>query len=98
MGKLYDLHEKAEIVFPWKYRFILIGFLVLFIGIGVLNSYFADQNKNTGDTNVYLNEEACFADEIYISVQSLNVTTSEDINQTDDDGDALSEYTLNLGL
>ena len=98
MGKMCDALKKSEIVFPIKYRLALGVLVVSLIGVSVLSSYLNDQNKDTGDTNVYLKEEACFADEIFISVQSLNVEKAIFDEQVDEDGDVLSKYILNLGL
>lgn len=99
MGKITDFIQKFDIEFNWKQRLLLGGLVLILLVSGFIGgSYAVDQNKNTGDTNVYLKEEACFADEVYISVQSLNVTTTENASETDEDGDALSQYTLNLGL
>ena len=57
-----------------------------------------DLNKNSGDTNVYLEEEVCFADEIFIKVNSINVFKDETVDGVDEDGDQLSQYTLSLGV
>lgn len=51
------------------------------------------------DTNVYLNEEICYAGGIYVKVNSISVTTNEEQQDSlDSDKDKLSQYTLNLGL
>lgn len=99
MGKFIDTLEKSEISFPWKYR-ILLGASSVLVVVGlILGSYFNDGYKNTGDTNIYLGEEACFADEIYVKVNSINVMSEEnDAQNIDEDGDLLSSYTLNLGI
>ena len=50
------------------------------------------------DTNVYLNEEICFADKVYIKVNKMSVTENESDEDLDSDGDSLSKYVLNLDL
>lgn len=100
MSKIIDFLEKHEIKFDWKTRGVLIGLLVLVLGIAALNTWaYADKRKDSGDKNVYLNEEVCFADEIYIAATSINVmTNTEQDGTTDEEGDTLSSYTLNLGI
>lgn len=95
--KAVDIYEHHTIELTWKVRIGIISFLICFIALWTLSSYVDDQNKNVGDTNVYLNEEACFAGEIFVKVTSLNVDTIES-EEIDSDGDALSSYVMNLGI
>lgn len=70
--------------------------LLLFIG-GLILASILNNNKEPQDLNVYLNEEVRFADEIFIKVVGLSVDKTEmDEQNFDEDGDKLSEYTLNL--
>lgn len=96
--KFLKIHDAHDVEFSVKYRIMLIILVIVIIGCGVLKSYIDDSNKDTGDKNVYLNEEICFADEIYIKVISINVEKQENNGSLDDDGDILSDYTLNLSL
>ncbi len=99
MGKLSDIYEKFNINFDKKARIMLGLFLIVIIVLLIVSgTYFSDKNKNSGDTNVYLKEKVCFADEIYFSVDSINITKNDNSNAIDEDGDELSEYTLNLGV
>ena len=100
MSKIIECLEKSEIKFDWKKRGVLIGFIVLALVIAALNTWACvNKRKDSGDKNVYLNEEVCFADEIYIAATSINVMTNiEQDGTTDEEGDALSSYTLNLGI
>lgn len=77
-------------------RILSIIGLVTIIGVLILASVLGNNNKPK-DLNVYLNEEVCFADEVFIKVVGLSVDKSE-INEVeiDEDGDELSEYILNL--
>ena len=94
-----NMTEKGEVTFPIKYRVLLGVGAATLIGIWLLNSYLGDKYKDTGDTNIYLGEEACFADEIFVSAYSISVSKQEsEVASLDEDGDALSQYTLNLGL
>ena len=95
--KLLSIHEAHEVKFPIFYRIMLIVLAVVLVGGLLLKSYFDNVNKDTGDKNVYLNEEVCFGDEVFIKVTSLNVQNQEEID-TDEDGDILSNYVLNLEL
>lgn len=97
MGKIYSFLKKCDIKFDWKQRIILI-FLVIFYILGLsIGSIFSVEKKDTGSQNIYLKEEVCFADEVFISVQSINVFKSYDFETSlDEDGDVLSKYTLNL--
>lgn len=54
-------------------------------------------NKNPKDLNVYLNEEVCFADNVYIKVNKMAVYENKTINFLND-GNALSKYILHLNL
>lgn len=79
-----------------KVRITCVVVLALFIGCLILASIF-NNNKKPQDLNVYLNEEVRFADEIFIKVVGLSVDkTDTDEYNFDEDGDKLSEYTLNL--
>ena len=72
---------------------------IAIIGAFVLTSCFNDEYKDSGDKNVYLNEEACFADEVFVKVVSINVMKQESNEEVlDEEGDVLSSYTLNVGL
>ena len=84
-----------------KYERIMLGVaFTCFLAAGFVGgSYGYDASKDSGDKNVYLNEEACFADEIFVKVNSINVMKQENAEEVlDEDGDILSNYTLNLGL
>lgn len=70
--------------------------LVLFICSLILIPIF-NKDKKPQDLNVYLNEEVRFADEVFIKVVGLSVDKTETSeHEFDEDGDKLSEYTLNL--
>ena len=71
---------------------VLVLILISIVGLSIFN-----KNKKPQDLNVYLNEEVRFADEIFIKVVGLSVDkTDTDEYNFDEDGDKLSEYTLNL--
>lgn len=76
--------------------YIVCSVLLLFIVVkAIINT---EKGEKPKDLNVYLNEEVCFADNIYIKVNKMNVTENEDEFVQDNDGDELSKYILNLEL
>ena len=67
-------------------------FMCSFVLIPILK-----KDQKPQDLNVYLNEEVKFADEVFIKVVGLSVDKAEITEyEFDEDGDKLSEYTLNL--
>lgn len=79
----------------WLIRIPCIVLVLAIVLIAVINTIMGVKPK---DLNVYLNEEVCFADNIYIKVDKMNVTENEESNDIDEDGDDLSKYILNLEL
>jgi len=79
----------------WKIRIICIGIL-LTLAIPIIFSTITGNTPK--DLNIYLNEEVCFADNVYIKVEKMNVTENDTTNDIDNDGDSLSKYILNLEL
>ena len=100
--KLSNIVEKSEINFSKVARIIAACFVLLVLIIAGLNTWrykTINPENETKDTNVYLNEEICYAGGIYIKANSISVTTLDEQQfSKDDDGDELSEFTLNLGL
>ncbi len=74
--------------------------LIACISMGVFSHITScSKTKDPIDLNVYLKEEICFADNIFIKVDMMNVTVAEETEpKIDSDGDFLSSYKLNLGL
>ncbi len=101
MGKLKSFFKKCEIKFDKKTQLLLLLLLIVII-VALVLSFVLNANKNNNteksDNNVYLKEEVCFADEIYFSVDSINVLKTDTNGEIDEDGDELSEYILNLGV
>lgn len=79
----------------WLIRIPCIVLVLATVLIAIINTVMGVKPK---DLNVYLNEEICFADNIYIKVDKMNVTESEESDVIDADGDNLSKYVLNLEL
>lgn len=93
---------KGDIKLPTKLRIVIIGIFLAVILAGVLGTIFGQEAQEKAppeDTNVYLNEEVCFAQDIYIKVVGLSVDEIEAEEGTKDaDGDELSPYILNLTI
>ena len=86
-----DWINNSEVAIEWKNRIMMGVCVATLLGACVLGSYLNDEYKNTGDTNTYLKEEICFADEVFVSVDSLNITVEDSYSPSiDEDGDALS--------
>lgn len=101
--KFFDIREKFDIDCNDIGLRVIAGLFVAVIVIGaILGSLFLPQTAEKAppeDTNVYLNEEVCFAKDIYIKVVGLSVDTLEsESGEKDSDGDELSPYCLNLTL
>lgn len=99
ISKIIEIIKKFTIELNWKERVLVGSCIALVLGAVIICSVLP-QNKDTEviDKNVYLKEEICYADEVYISVQSINVIESTETDLLDEDGDELSKYILNLGL
>lgn len=99
----YEIHKKFDVDgFDIKTR-IMVGAFVIVLVIGIVLSSIlipqAEEKAPPEDTNVYLNEEVCFAKDIYIKVIGLSVDTIEiDGKETDLGKDKLLQYCLNLTL
>ena len=81
MGKLLDTIKKATISVPKKIRiaFVTIAILALtIVGINTCSNAISPRDEQIVDSNIYLNEEVCFAKEIYISVTGINITKNDD--------------------
>ena len=101
--KFFDIREKFEVVCNNTGLRIIAGvFVAVFVIGAILGAVFLPQTAEKAppeDTNVYLNEEVCFAKDIYIKVVGLSVDTIEsEAGEKDSDGDELSPYCLNLTL
>ena len=79
----------------WLIRIPCIVLVLAIVLIAVINTITGVKPK---DLNVYLNEEVCFADNVYIKVDKMNVTENDENETSDEDGDILSKYILNLEL
>ena len=96
-----DFREKFDIDCNGKGVRILAAVLLCLFVIGIILGICLPINSEKAspeDTNVYLNEEVCFAKDIYIKVIGLSVLTTERTNEKDSDGDELSPYSLNLQI
>lgn len=94
---------KGDIKFPMPLRIGILAVVGVIILAGIIGTIFGTQTAQEKappeDTNVYLNEEVCYAKDIYIKVIGLSVYENEaEAGDEDDDGDMLSGYTLNLTL
>lgn len=102
MKLLSEIFEWFSVKFSRPTRIIMAVFLVVVVLAIILTSTLrkcsSNQEQIEADTNVYLNEEVCYAGNIYLSVVGLNVIKNSDEVNYDEDGDKLSEYTLNLKL
>lgn len=99
MSGLADFIEKFDVKFGNAMRIIAIIFgVAIFIIIATLSGVNYNESRKPEDTNVYLNEEVCFAGDIYIKVVALSVDKDETITGNDADGDNLSPYRLNLTI
>lgn len=99
--KIGAFFDKFNMKFSLPARIVCGCIVVVIILAAVLGSVLPQEKEKTEpeDTNVYLNEEVCFAGDIYIKVTSISVTKiEENINKIDEDGDELSSYTLNLTI
>lgn len=56
---------------------LILVFLI--VGINTYKYYSNPKDEQEVDSNVYLNEEVCFAKEVYISVTGINVEKVEDV-------------------
>lgn len=98
--KFINTYEKHEVSFNWTTRiFIGVGIVCILGGVA-LNSWYSNSiYTDKKDTNIYLNEEICYAGGIYLKANSISVSTIEEQKDDfDNDGDSLSQYTLNIGL
>lgn len=79
MGKLLDWHNSHDTKLSWPVRIALIGGVLLIVAALSIKTCFQKdiESESQTDNNVYLNEEICFAKEIYISVLSINVNKWE---------------------
>lgn len=95
-----EIYGDHEVSFGWKARLISALVVVLLLGTCLINTWYSKSvYTDKKDTNVYLNEEICYAGGIYLKANSISVSKlAEQEDTIDDDGDCLSEYTLNLGL
>ena len=81
MGKILDFIEKTTISIPKQYRIAMASIAVLaltIVGINTVSNAVNPKDEQTVDSNIYLNEEVCFAKEVYISVTGIDVTKEED--------------------
>ena len=79
--------------------FLLVILIFLVLALVLNRTIVSKESKEPEDTNVYLNEEVCFAGDIYITVVGISVDKDYSaIGNSDDDGDLLSAYRLNLTL
>lgn len=79
-------------------RFTCIGVLVIII-ISTIIGTIRSKNNPPKDLNVYLNEEVCFADNIFIKAVGIAAYKNEEnIGIMDLDGDELSEYVLKVNI
>lgn len=96
MGKFVDWYENFSLKFDKKYQ-ILVGISLVVVIVGVIvGTYFGKPKPEPVDKNVYLNEEICFADEVFIKVIGLRVEENAIEAGDDIEGDKLSKYFLNL--
>lgn len=101
MKKIFEWVEAFNIRFSLGMRIAIVGGFLAVLMIAILGSVLGtktlQEKAPPEDTNVYLNEEVCFAKDIYIKVVGLSVDESNSDEGTKDaDGDELSAYTLNL--
>lgn len=99
----YEIHKKFDVDgFDIKTRILVGIFVIVLIGGIALGSIFipqAGEKAPPEDTNVYLNEEVCFAKDIFIKVVGLSVDTIEiEGQEADSDEDKLLQYCLNLTI
>lgn len=81
MGKILDFIKKTTIDIPKEVRIAMAGIAILaltIVGINTYNNAINPKDEQNVDSNIYLNEEVCFAKEIYISVTGINVTKEEE--------------------
>ena len=92
--------SKYDITFPWKYRILLIIFVIVFLGCVFINQKCSpEKSQSPEDTNVYLNETVGFGTDYEIKVIGINVEKDETAEgKLDEDDEALSSYTLNLTI
>ena len=83
--------DKSKTIFKISCAIVL----VLIVLTAIFNTMCGEKPK---DLNVYLSEEVCFSDGVYIKVVRMNVTENENVDSVDNDGDSLSKYILNLEL
>ena len=102
MKKFIDWWQSFTINVSVPARIGIAILIVIIIAGSVLGGLFGSQlteSSSPEDKNVYLNEEVCFAKDIYIKVTGISVDINDSVqSQNDDDGDLLSDYTLNLTL
>ena len=101
LRKIGEFIESFTIKFDVKTRILIAVLIATLIGGAILGSILPQEKERTApeDTNVYLNEEVCFAGDIYIKVIGMTVDKIEGhAGQLDEDGDELSEFQLNLTL
>ena len=101
--KIAEWIEAFNLKFSITTRIVIIGGLLLVVVTSIFGSIFgtqiAQEKAPPEDMNVYLNEEVCFAKDIYIKVVGLSVDENESEQDTEDaDGDTLSAFTLNLTI
>ena len=93
--RLFETINKHTIIVPTPVRItiaIFISILVLFIVLSsALHSCGVLESSTPEDTNVYLNEQVCYAKEVNIKVVGISVTENSD-------GDSDIKYYLNLDV
>ena len=57
---------------------IILAGIFAIAGINTYNAYTNPKDEQNVDSNIYLNEEVCFAKEVYINVVGINVEKNDD--------------------
>ena len=80
MEKIFKILDDHDIDFPVICRIGAGVLVLLIIIIALLNTFLPQTTESEApeDTNVYLNEEVCYAKDIYIKVNNMSVTQPDD--------------------